>query len=67
MTNSEDKEDNIEDVSDQEQEETLDVNENQCHLCLIQFTSKDDVFNHIQVNHEDYFHGMMEFVNQGFS
>ena len=67
VTNSEGKEDNIEDVSDQEQEETLDVNENQCHLCLVQFESKDDVFNHVQANHDDYFRGMMEFVNQGVS
>ena len=65
MTNDEDKEENIEE--DPEQEETLSVSENQCHLCPIQFASKDDVFNHVQVNHEDYFRGMMEFVNQGVS
>ena len=67
VTNDDDKEEDIEEVSDPEQEETLSVSENQCHLCPIQFASKDDVFNHVQVNHEDYFRGMMEFVNQGVS
>ena len=62
----EDDEDNIE-VLDQEQVETFSVNENQCHLCKNQFESKDDVFYHVQMNHVEYFNGMMEIINLGVS
>jgi hypothetical protein len=46
-------EDIVEVVPDENQEEPVDepVVENQCHLCRIQITTKDQFYNHIEVNH----------------
>ena len=49
-------EDIVEVVSDEDQEEP--VVENQCHLCRIQLTTKDQFYYHIEVNHVEYFRGM---------
>ena len=48
MTN--DEEVNNVDMADEDQEETLQLNENQGHLCRIQLLTKDDL----------YFRGMMD-------
>ena len=38
------------DMEDEDQDETLQLNENQCHLCRVQLLTKDDL----------YFRGMMD-------
>ena len=45
---------------DKDKEEIPELEENQCHLCRIQLQTKDDLYNHVQENHEEYFLGMME-------
>ena len=55
-----DEEVTIVDMEDEDQEETLQLNENQCHLCRIQLLTKNDLYNHVEVNHEVYFRGMMD-------
>ena len=70
VINDEANEDKIEEnleVSDEEQDETLSVNENQCHLCRIQLESKDDVYYYVEINHKEYFSGMMEIMKLGVS
>ena len=69
VTRDEDKEGNCEEVSDaeqevsdEEQEETLTVLENQCHLCRLQLATKNQFYYHIEVHHEEYFRGMMEII-----
>jgi hypothetical protein len=49
-------------VSEEERDETFNVDENQCHLCRIKMRSKDEVYYHVQENHKEYFRGMMEIV-----
>ena len=36
------------------------INKNQCHLCMNQMDSEDKLWNHIDMNHEEYFNGLME-------
>ena len=51
-TNGEDK--------NKDEEEIPELEENPCHLCRIQLQTKDDLYNHVQVNHEEHFLRMME-------
>ena len=57
-------------LTDQPQEEDLDENEdfspkeNQCHLCKVELSSKNEMFYHVQREHEDYFQGMMEVMSK---
>ena len=44
----------------EDQEEVLELEENQCHLCRIKLQTKDDLYDHVQMNHEEYFLGMIE-------
>ena len=61
MTSYEDREEIAdEEVSDEGQEEPVNVGENQCHLCRMQLATRDQYYYHIEDNHEAYFHGMME-------
>ena len=48
------------DIETVEDEDTL--NENQCHLCRLQFSSRDDLMDHVEVDHADYFQGMKEYA-----
>ena len=51
----------IADVSEESDEEDyFEPRENQCHLCNRQFSSKDDVFDHVKDKHELYYFGMLE-------
>ena len=46
--------------------ETIDddynLNENQCHLCKMQHSSKDDLIDHIEVDHAEYYQGVLEYA-----
>ena len=58
------------DVTDKPQEVELDETEdfspkeNQCHLCKEELSSKTEVFDHVQREHEDYFQGMLEVMSK---
>ena len=39
------------------------LNDNQCHLCRLQLLDKDDLFHHVETNHEAYFQGILEVTN----
>ena len=41
-------------------EETNPFNSNKCHLCSKQTDSKDDLYNHMENEHKDYFDGIRE-------
>jgi hypothetical protein len=48
-------------MEDEDQEETHEkLNENHVHICRIQLETKDDLFDHVQADHKEYFDGMME-------
>jgi tRNA U54 and U55 pseudouridine synthase Pus10 len=48
-------------MKDEDQEQTQDkLDENQCHICRSQLETKDDLFDHVQANHEEYFDGIMD-------
>lgn len=34
--------------------------ENQCHLCRKKLKSKDDLWDHVETEHGEYFYGMLE-------
>jgi hypothetical protein len=55
-----DDEEDSEVMEEETQEENMQLSENQCHLCRLQFLTKDDIYYHVQVNHQEYFYGMME-------
>jgi hypothetical protein len=48
------------DIETVEEEETL--NPNQCHLCRLQFSSRDDLMDHVESDHTDHFQGMKEYA-----
>ena len=48
------------DIESVDDDETL--NQNQCHLCRHQFSSRDDIMDHVEVDHTDYFQGMKEYA-----
>ena len=50
----------MERIKDKDKEEIPELEENQCHLCRIPLQTKDNLYNHVQENHEEYFLGMME-------
>ena len=52
------------DESDEDEEALLKPIENQCHICQEQLKSKDDLFNHVESQHEAYFLGIMELANK---
>ena len=43
-------------------EEEITLKENQCHMCMLEFSSKDNVMDHIENDHADYFEGLMEYA-----
>jgi dGTP triphosphohydrolase len=36
------------------------LNGNKCHLCMKQMKTKDDLYNHMERYHEDFYYGIME-------
>ena len=36
------------------------VKENQCHICKEQLTNSDELWEHVEISHEEYFQGMLE-------
>ena len=57
--------DNIEDITEEsstEDENSFAIGENQCHLCEKEFETKDDRFDHVQAEHQEYYNGMLEVV-----
>ena len=55
----------FEDVSeesdmDEESEDIFVPDGNRCHLCQIRLNNRDDLFDHVQRDHEEYYNGMME-------
>ena len=57
FVHDDEEDDGIETVEDE-----YDLKENQCHLCKVQFSSKDHLMDHVEVDHVDYFQGMMEYA-----
>ena len=55
-------EQNVETVETDDDEEDFMPNENQCHLCKHQLTTKDDLWEHVEANHAEYFESMLEFA-----
>ena len=49
-----------ESVSDEESEDLFVHSENQCHLCRKRLNTKDELFEHVQKDHEEYYNGLME-------
>ena len=50
------------DGKDDDAEDDFTPNENQCHLCKKQLSSKDELWDHVEKVHEDYFQGMLEYA-----
>ena len=52
----------IEDVDDTDVESEDDYNfiENQCHLCRMQYGTRDYLWEHVESSQEEYFQGMLE-------
>ena len=36
--------------------------ENQCHLCKLQMVNRDDLYDHVETEHQEYHRGMLEIV-----
>ena len=52
--------DPIENAEDVEDEYSLDMNE--CHLCHLKLSSRDDLWEHVENQHVEYFQGMIEYA-----
>ena len=46
-------------VDDNEADEQS-LNGNKCHLCMEQMNSKDDLYNHMERYHAEFYNGIME-------
>ena len=60
---SEEGTEDIEDISEESGEDSDDycvLVENQCHLCKKELNTKDELFDHVQAEHEEYYNGMLE-------
>ena len=56
-------EETIEDVGDDDStddDDDYNINENQCHLCKQQFNNRDNLWEHVEASHTEYFQGMLE-------
>ena len=38
------------------------LDENQCHLCRLQLASRDEVMDHVEAEHKEYFQGVLEYT-----
>ena len=47
-------------VEEEEVEEDYQLSENQCHLCKHQLLTKDELWQHVELNHQEYFQDMRE-------
>ena len=47
-------------VEEEDDEDYYKLNENQCHLCKEQLTTKDELWEHVERNHVEYFQGKLE-------
>ena len=52
--------DTIENAEDVEDEYSLDMNE--CHLCHLKLSSRDDLWEHVENQHVEYFQGMIDYA-----
>ena len=43
-------------------EDDYNLNENQCHLCRLQLSSRNEVMDHVEVEHKEYFQGVLEYA-----
>ena len=68
LDKAQDKETEIEDVieTDDEDDDSFFPVENQCHICKDMMPNKDDLFYHIQSQHEEYLSGVMEVVENQY-
>ena len=57
----------MEEENDEIEEEYYKLNENQCHLCNGQLTTKYELWEHVERNHEEYFQGMLEMAAENRS
>ena len=48
-------------------EDEITLKPNQCHLCMLQLSSKDHLWDHVEIGHVDYFQGMMEYTAENRS
>ena len=46
--------------TDNDSEDKKSLNGNNCHLCLEQMNSKDELYDQMERDHEDFFYGIME-------
>ena len=53
-------EDVVDVTEDRDDEETFIPCENQCHVCKQQMESHDDLWDHVQTKHEEYYNGVLE-------
>ena len=53
-------EEHMDEVEDVEDEYTL--HQNECHLCNLKLSSRDDLWVHVENQHVEYFQGMLEFA-----
>ena len=51
------------DVEDTETE-NFTTEENQCHICRMKLQTKDLFYNHVEIEHVEYFKGMMEVLSR---
>ena len=52
----------IQDVEDEEEYSQL--SESQCHLCHLHCKSRDDNFEHVKNEHEEYYQGILEMTGR---
>ena len=50
------------DGKDGDADDDFPINENQCHLCKKQLLNRDELWDHVEKVHEDYFQGMLEYA-----
>ena len=60
--NNDDENDDEDHENDEELDDSYEFCENQCHLCKLQLPCKDDLYCHVETDHEEYHLGMLEVI-----
>ena len=65
VTVDEDTQEDLENDDEIESSEDS-LNGNKCHLCMTQLNTKDDLYDHMERYHEDFYYGIMEVAKSMF-
>ena len=59
---NDDADEDLKNISDDDNDDSYEFVENQCHLCKLQLLNRDDLYLHVETTHQEYHQGMLEII-----